>query len=110
MDKGPTKAQLIERLDELERRWLPMGVGAVDVPRVLADLRRLLDVDGLDGVPLLATTAVEPEGMTGLREALEPFALMSSEGVVKEASGYVTITTCAEYFHRAKAALGGLNG
>ncbi|GHJ10890.1 hypothetical protein TPA0907_52570 [Micromonospora humidisoli] len=42
-----------------------------ELPRVLADLRRLLDVDGLDGVPLLATTAVEPNGMTGLREALE---------------------------------------
>ncbi|MFI7574582.1 GTPase [Micromonospora sp. NPDC049497] len=42
-----------------------------ELPRVLADLRRLLDADGLDGVPLLATTAVDPDGMTGLREALE---------------------------------------
>ncbi|MEH0935650.1 GTPase [Micromonospora psammae] len=42
-----------------------------EVPRVLADLRRLLDADGLDGVPLLATTAVQPTGMDGLREALE---------------------------------------
>ncbi|MEU9505686.1 GTPase [Micromonospora sp. NPDC048170] len=42
-----------------------------ELPRVLADLRRLLDTDGLDGVPLLATTAVDPAGMVGLREALE---------------------------------------
>ncbi|PZF97142.1 GTPase [Micromonospora deserti] len=42
-----------------------------ELPRVLADLRRLLDADGLDGVPLLATTAIEPTGMVGLREALE---------------------------------------
>ncbi|MGK5522364.1 GTPase [Micromonospora sp. URMC 107] len=42
-----------------------------ELPRVLADLRRLLDADGLDGVPLLATTAVDPAGMAGLREALE---------------------------------------
>ncbi|MCM0679069.1 50S ribosome-binding GTPase, partial [Micromonospora phytophila] len=42
-----------------------------ELPKVLADLRRLLDADGLDGVPLLATTAVDPAGMVGLREALE---------------------------------------
>ncbi|GGM43535.1 hypothetical protein GCM10011608_30340 [Micromonospora sonchi] len=42
-----------------------------DVPRVLADLRRLLDADGLDGVPLLATTVADPNGPDGLREALE---------------------------------------
>ncbi|WP_433389063.1 GTPase [Micromonospora sp. KLBMP9576] len=42
-----------------------------ELPRVLADLRRLLDTDGLDGVPLLATTAVDPAGTRALREALE---------------------------------------
>jgi len=40
-----------------------------------------------------------------LREALEPFALISTEGVVKAETGHVTITTCAEYFHRAAQAL-----
>ena len=42
-----------------------------EVPRVLADLRRLLDADGLTGVPLLATSAIEPAGLAGLRDALE---------------------------------------
>ncbi|MGW0501846.1 GTPase family protein [Micromonospora sp. NPDC003241] len=42
-----------------------------EVPRVLADLRRLLDADGLDGVPLLATTIVEPSGHEVLRTELE---------------------------------------
>ncbi|WP_341718355.1 GTPase [Micromonospora sp. FIMYZ51] len=42
-----------------------------EVPRVLADLRRLLDADGLAGVPLLATTVADPNGPNGLREALE---------------------------------------
>ncbi|MER7587047.1 GTPase [Micromonospora sp. NPDC127501] len=42
-----------------------------EVPRVLDDLRRLLDTDGLTGVPLLATTAIDPTGMVGLRNALE---------------------------------------
>ena len=39
-----------------------------------------------------------------LRETLEPFALISMEGIVKADAGYVTVTTCAEYFHRARAA------
>lgn len=42
-----------------------------ELPRVLADLRRLLDADQLTGVPLLATTATEQAGIAGLREALE---------------------------------------
>ncbi|RKN46506.1 GTPase [Micromonospora endolithica] len=46
-------------------------LAAPELPRVLADLRRLLDADGLEGVPLLSTTAVDPDGLTGLREALE---------------------------------------
>ncbi|MEV1331785.1 GTPase [Micromonospora costi] len=42
-----------------------------ELPRVLADLRRLLDADGLEGVPLLTTTATRPDGITELRAALE---------------------------------------
>ncbi|MET7864350.1 GTPase [Micromonospora taraxaci] len=42
-----------------------------ELPRVMDDLRRLLDSDGLTGVPLLATTAIDPAGMVGLRDALE---------------------------------------
>ncbi|MFC4016749.1 GTPase [Micromonospora sp. GCM10011542] len=42
-----------------------------ELPRVLDDLRRLLDADGLGDVPLLATTAIDPAGMVGLRSALE---------------------------------------
>ncbi|MEU8371674.1 GTPase [Micromonospora sp. NPDC048894] len=57
-----------------------------ELPRVLADLRRLLDVDGLDGVPLLATTAVEPDGMTGLREALER-AVSDRQAALRRLSG-----------------------
>ncbi|MFC3503610.1 GTPase [Micromonospora krabiensis] len=42
-----------------------------ELPRVLADLRRLLDDDGLAGVPLLATTATDPDQTVELRAALE---------------------------------------
>lgn len=40
-----------------------------------------------------------------LREALEPFALMYSEGVSK-GDGYCTVTTQADYFRRAANAIG----
>ncbi|MFE9694148.1 GTPase [Micromonospora sp. NPDC005806] len=42
-----------------------------ELPRVLGDLRRLLDADGLEGVPLLPTVAVDPDGLDGLRAELE---------------------------------------
>jgi energy-coupling factor transporter ATP-binding protein EcfA2 len=42
-----------------------------ELPRVLGDLRRLLAADGLDGVPLLPTVAVDPAGLDGLRAVLE---------------------------------------
>lgn len=42
-----------------------------ELPRVLGDLRRLLDADGLEGVPLLPTVAVDPAGLDGLRAELE---------------------------------------
>ncbi|MFC7546317.1 GTPase [Plantactinospora sp. GCM10030261] len=42
-----------------------------DVPRVAADLRRLLDGDGLHGVPVLSTAAVVDESLTELRATLE---------------------------------------
>ncbi|WFE37720.1 GTPase [Micromonospora sp. WMMD998] len=42
-----------------------------ELPTVLDDLRRLLDDDGLGGVPLLPTVAVDPAGLSGLRAELE---------------------------------------
>lgn len=42
-----------------------------DRQRVLGDLRRLLDDDGLEGVPLLATSAFDPASVDGLRTSLE---------------------------------------
>ncbi|WP_460808346.1 GTPase family protein [Micromonospora zhanjiangensis] len=42
-----------------------------EVPRVLADLRRLLEADGLTGVPVLATSAGDRPAITDLRATLE---------------------------------------
>jgi GTP-binding protein EngB required for normal cell division len=42
-----------------------------DAERCLDDLRRLLVADGLDGVPVFATSAVERPGQLPLREMLE---------------------------------------
>jgi Lar family restriction alleviation protein len=50
----------------------------------------------------IAALEAQCEALAG---ALEPFALMASEGVVVIKAGYVQVVTCAEYFHRARAAL-----
>lgn len=42
-----------------------------DTELVLTDLRRLLEEDGLSGVPAMATSAKQPGMLTELREALE---------------------------------------
>ncbi|GAA4677240.1 GTPase [Phytohabitans rumicis] len=42
-----------------------------EVERVLTDLRKLLDEDQLDGVPLVATTALRQSAITDLRGMLE---------------------------------------
>ncbi|MGN9889319.1 GTPase [Micromonospora sp. L31] len=63
-------------------------LSATELPRVLDDLRRLLDADGLDGVPLLATTAVHEGGLTGLREALER-AVAERQASLRRLSGDV---------------------
>ncbi|MGK5444833.1 GTPase [Micromonospora sp. URMC 105] len=63
-------------------------LSATELPRVLDDLRRLLDADGLDGVPLLATTAIDQAGMTGLREALER-AVAERQAALRRLSGDV---------------------
>ncbi|SDY22185.1 GTP-binding protein EngB required for normal cell division [Micromonospora pattaloongensis] len=44
---------------------------AAELPHVLDDLRRLLKADELDGVPVLATAAVDPAATTNLRALLE---------------------------------------
>lgn len=52
-----------------------------------------------------ALTAAQ-ERIAELEGALKPFALISSEGVVtKGYEGFATITTSADYFHRAAATL-----
>ncbi|MFC8620498.1 GTPase [Micromonospora purpureochromogenes] len=63
-------------------------LSATELPRVLDDLRRLLDADRLDGVPLLATTAVHAGGLTGLREALER-AVAERQASLRRLSGDV---------------------
>lgn len=59
------------------------------------------------GTAALATASATQlkEQLGSLDGALQPFALIASEGVVTHKEGHVTITTCAEYFHRAAEAL-----
>ncbi|GIF75379.1 GTPase [Asanoa siamensis] len=46
-------------------------LSTADLPKVLGDLRRLLEEDGLGGVPVLATAAVQDAAMIELRRLLE---------------------------------------
>jgi GTP-binding protein EngB required for normal cell division len=46
-------------------------LSAADTEIVLADLRRLLDEDGLEAAPVMATSAKQPGMLTELRESLE---------------------------------------
>jgi energy-coupling factor transporter ATP-binding protein EcfA2 len=46
-------------------------LAAEDVQRCLDDLRRLLDEDGLTGVPALAVSAYQPETLAGLHDLLQ---------------------------------------
>jgi GTP-binding protein EngB required for normal cell division len=46
-------------------------LSTADTEVVLADLKRLLEEDGLEGAPVLATSAKQPGMLTELRESLE---------------------------------------
>ncbi|HTF08716.1 MAG TPA: GTPase [Asanoa sp.] len=46
-------------------------LSTADLPKVLGDLRRLLDEDGIGGVPVLATAAVQDAAMVEFRRLLE---------------------------------------
>ncbi|HEX7743755.1 MAG TPA: GTPase, partial [Micromonosporaceae bacterium] len=62
-----------------------------DVPRVLADLRRLLDNDQLDGVPVLAAVALHSAGVADLRGVLEQ-AVAERQAALRRLSADLTAT------------------
>lgn len=64
--------------------------------------RSALSTSQSDPAPEITALRAENER---LRRALEPFALLSIEGVVTMPEGYVAPITRAEYFHRARVAL-----
>ncbi|MGI5146654.1 GTPase [Plantactinospora sp. CA-294935] len=59
-----------------------------ELPRVLADLRRLVDADQLTGVPVLATSALGDAGTAPLRGALEQ-AVAQRQAALRRLSGDV---------------------
>jgi hypothetical protein len=64
---------------------------SADLPRVLDDLRRLLDDDGLGGVPVLATAAVQEAAMTDLRRLLE-LTVAERQAALRRLSGDLDAT------------------
>ncbi|GAB3965906.1 GTPase [Plantactinospora veratri] len=59
-----------------------------ELPRVQADLRRLVDADQLDGVPVLATSALTDAGTAPLRAVLEQ-AVAQRQAALRRLSGDV---------------------
>ncbi|GIJ50767.1 hypothetical protein Val02_76530 [Virgisporangium aliadipatigenens] len=57
-------------------------LGQTDAERVVADLRRLLDADGLVDVPVVITSAVTAPGTGALRHALE-YGVSSRQGLLR---------------------------
>lgn len=53
-------------------------VPASALERIVADVRRLLDEDGLPGVPVLATSAIEGTGIAAVRDELAAVVASSS--------------------------------
>nr|MDT0661883.1 GTPase [Micromonospora sp. DSM 115978] len=61
---------------------------AAEVPRVGADLRKLLDADQLEGVPVLATSALHQAGIATLRGTLEE-TVAQRQAMLRRLSGDV---------------------
>lgn len=115
----PTKLEAaVERLktdaqDELDAHaeWLaenpdeqdpgPEGIDAS--PRTLLAILHALAAANERARNVEAALAASEARRGELEKALDPFGRISSEGVIKKETGHVTITTCAEYFHRAAA-------
>ncbi|MEV8514929.1 GTPase [Dactylosporangium sp. NPDC051484] len=65
-----------------------------DAERIVADLRRLLDADGLTGVPAFATSAKGQPGLATLRTALER-AVATRQAALLRLNGDVTDAVAA---------------
>jgi GTP-binding protein EngB required for normal cell division len=61
-------------------------LATVDVERCVADLRRLLDADGLVEVPTFATSAYQPQALVELRHLLEE-TVVSRQAALRRLSG-----------------------
>lgn len=63
-----------------------------DVNNLLTDLRRLLDDDELTGVPTIATSAIDPDGLAELRALLER-AVAGRQAALRRLNGDVDVVT-----------------
>jgi hypothetical protein len=61
-------------------------LATVDVERCVADLRRLLEADGLGDVPTFATSAYQPQALVELRALLEE-TVVSRQAALRRLSG-----------------------
>ncbi|NTH50515.1 hypothetical protein G6L09_05940 [Agrobacterium rhizogenes] len=73
----------------------------IAAPSLVDQLERMANI-AEDRLVEIAALRAENER---LRKALQPFALMSTEGVVKRITNYSTVTTVSDYFHTAARVL-----
>lgn len=99
------RAQPPAREDSQPVAWLVGEGGGTIMTRAAAWAAGKRD-QGVSVTPLYTHPA--PDAMRGAEEALDPFARIASEGVIRTDKGHVTVTTCAEYFHAAVKALAAL--
>lgn len=99
-----------KRAEYLESQLKAAQAGAVTTTCPSPSAGRSDTSTSTDVMPADTKAGPSAADVAGLREALEPFALMASEGVVSQKTGYVTVTTCADYFHNALAALTAASG
>lgn len=106
-----TQANSIDKLERKVRHWQERAEKAEADNAAQAARIKELENALLETAALLRARTAQAEALeaklAAAQEALEPFALISSEGVIKQETGHVTVITCAEYFHKARAARGG---
>ncbi|SCM71607.1 hypothetical protein KL86PLE_100283 [uncultured Pleomorphomonas sp.] len=90
-------------IDSMAEVRKPAAAPTVDVPA--AGLKQMAEEMLRDTNAAVFAAATRARVYAQMAEALRPFALIASEGVIKAEAGHVTVTTCAEYFHRASTAL-----
>jgi len=103
-EQARPRRSLLEMREQMH--WLNKAGGlGYKAHEVLENAIASIDASYREVLEDRATIATLSRKLEIAEKALEPFALISIEGVARHQKGYASITTQAEYFHRAAEAL-----